>query len=235
MTNFNQQRVMVCVAHPDDELLGLGGSINKLVNDYGCIIKVVILGEGLTSREDNRNVEKFKSDLIQHKSNIKLAQKELGYQELSVYDFPDNRFDTVPLLDLIKVIEKEKDQFKPDLIFTHHGGDVNIDHKLTFDAVITACRPLESESVKSIITFETLSGTEWIPSSDPKKFNPNFYFSLSKQNLESKIKAMECYEFEKRDYPHPRSSKAILNRAEMWGISIGNSFAEAFQVIRSIN
>lgn len=235
MTNFNQQRVMVCVGHPDDELLGLGGSINKLVNDYGCIIKVVILGEGLTSREDNRNVEKFKSDLIQHKSNIKLAQKELGYQELSVYDFPDNRFDTVPLLDLIKVIEKEKDQFKPDLIFTHHGGDVNIDHKLTFDAVITACRPLESESVKSIITFETLSGTEWIPSSDPKKFNPNFYFSLSKQNLESKIKAMECYEFEKRDYPHPRSSKAILNRAEMWGISIGNSFAEAFQVIRSIN
>ena len=235
MTNFNQQRVMVCEAHPDDELLGLGGSINKLVNDYGCIIKVVILGEGLTSREDNRNVEKFKSDLIQHKSNIKLAQKELGYQELSVYDFPDNRFDTVPLLDLIKVIEKEKDQFKPDLIFTHHGGDVNIDHKLTFDAVITACRPLESESVKSIITFETLSGTEWIPSSDPKKFNPNFYFSLSKQNLESKIKAMECYEFEKRDYPHPRSSKAILNRAEMWGISIGNSFAEAFQVIRSIN
>ncbi len=176
MTNFNQQRVMVCVAHPDDELLGLGGSINKLVNDYGCIIKVVILGEGLTSREDNRNVEKFKSDLIQHKSNIKLAQKELGYQELSVYDFPDNRFDTVPLLDLIKVIEKEKDQFKPDLIFTHHGGDVNIDHKLTFDAVITACRPLESESVKSIITFETLSGTEWIPSSDPKNSTPIFIF-----------------------------------------------------------
>lgn len=235
MLDIKNKKILVVVAHPDDELLGLGGSINKLVNDYGCIIKVVILGEGLTSREDNRNVEKFKSDLIQHKSNIKLAQKELGYQELSVYDFPDNRFDTVPLLDLIKVIEKEKDQFKPDLIFTHHGGDVNIDHKLTFDAVITACRPLESESVKSIITFETLSGTEWIPSSDPKKFNPNFYFSLSKQNLESKIKAMECYEFEKRDYPHPRSSKAILNRAEMWGISIGNSFAEAFQVIRSIN
>ena len=233
--NINKQRILVVVAHPDDELLGIGGTINKLVNDYGCQIKVVILGEGLTSRADHRNVEKFKSELIQHKSNIQLAQKELGYQELSVYDFPDNRFDTVPLLDLIKVIEKEKDLFKPDIIFTHHGGDVNIDHKLTFDAVITACRPLASELVKSIITFETLSGTEWIPSSEPKKFTPNFYFILSEQNVECKIKAMECYKFEKRDYPHPRSSRAIKNRAEMWGISIGNTFAEAFQIIRSIN
>ncbi|MGK0376827.1 MAG: LmbE family N-acetylglucosaminyl deacetylase, partial [Patiriisocius sp.] len=139
------------------------------------------------------------------------------------------------LLDIIKVIEKEKDSFLPDVIFTHHGGDVNIDHQRTFEAVITACRPLEDERVKTIITFETPSGTEWRSPTDPRHFLPNLFFSVSEKNLNAKIEGMESYEFERRTYPHPRSPEALKIQAQRWGVMIGTRFAEAFCLVRSIN
>ena len=176
-----------------------------------------------------------KKDLLVHKKNILDSKKYIGYNSLGIYDFPDNRFDTVPLLDIIKVIEKEKNDFKPDLIFTHHEGDVNIDHKLTFQSVITACRPLKNEVAKNIICFETPSGTEWQPSSNSNQFIPNFFVSLSKKNIDSKINAMECYEFEKRAFPHPRSPKALKLRSQYWGMISGSEYAEPFNLIRSIN
>jgi LmbE family N-acetylglucosaminyl deacetylase len=120
----------------------------------------VILGEGITSRSHSRDTKLWEKELAILRKNIKSAQAAIGYQSISLYDFPDNRFDTVPLLDIIKVIEKEKVNFIPEVIFTHHGGDVNIDHQRTFQAVITACRPMVNECVKSIITFETPSGTD---------------------------------------------------------------------------
>ena len=137
-------------------------------------------------------------------------------------------------MDIITVIEKEKANFKPEVIFTHHGGDVNIDHQKTFEAVITSCRPMNSENVKTIITFETPSGTEWRASSDPRHFIPNLFIEVSEGNLAAKIKGMESYEFEKRPFPHPRSPEALKIRAQMWGIANGVSLAEAFQVIRHI-
>ena len=159
----------------------------------------------------------------------------IGYNTINLYNFPDNRFDSVDLLDLVKVIEKEKNKFKPSVIFTHHGGDLNIDHQKTFDAVMTSCRPMESEFVKTIITFETPSGTEWRASSDPKHFLPNLYFQISQENLDAKIKAMESYEFESRLYPHPRSPEALKIYAQKNGINVGVKFAEAFCLIRQIN
>ena len=226
---------MIVVAHPDDELLGLGATMNRLIKEENINTHVVILGEGITSRSDSRDPEKWEKELLVHRKNIKQAQESIGYHNVSIHDFPDNRFDTVALLDIIKVIETEKSNFQPDVIFTHHGGDVNIDHQRTFEAVITSCRPMENEKVLNIITFETPSGTEWRASSDPKHFIPNLFFSVNKENLESKIKGMESYEFEKRNYPHPRSPEALKIQAQRWGISIGKQYAEAFQVIRSIN
>ena len=225
---------MVIVAHPDDELLGLGASMNKLIKEEGALIHFVILGEGLTSRADKRDVVALKNELQVHKNNIKEAQKHIGYQSCSIYNFPDNRFDSVDLLEIIRTIEKEKDSFKPQIIFTHHGGDVNIDHQRTFEAVITACRPLKDEGVQAIITFETPSGTEWRSPSDPRHFLPNFFIEVDEQNIESKIKGMECYEFEKRGYPHPRSPEALRIQAKRWGIIIGKEFAEAFTIVRLI-
>ncbi len=226
---------MIVVAHPDDELLGLGASMNQLILDYGVQAHVVILGEGITSRADNRDVAKWEKELSIHRQNIKAAQKAIGYHSVSIYDFPDNRFDTVALLDIIKVIEKEKKEFNPDVIFTHHGGDVNIDHQRTFEAVITGCRPMSHEQVKTIITFETPSGTEWRASSDPKHFVPNFFISVSLKNIEAKISGMESYEFEKREFPHPRSSLALKIQAQRWGVAVGVHYAEAFQIIRTIS
>lgn len=235
LESLRNKKILIVVAHPDDELLGLGGTMNKLINEYGVTTHVVILGEGITSRSETRDIEVWENVLKIHKANIKSAQKAIGYHSVSVYDFPDNRFDSVALLDLIKTIEKEKTVFKPDIIFTHHGGDVNIDHQRTFEAVITACRPMEHENVKTIITFETPSGTEWRANSDPKHFLPNFFIGLSEENIDAKIKGMESYEFESRKFPHPRSPKALQIQSQRWGIAVGVEYAEAFQLIRSIN
>jgi N-acetylglucosamine malate deacetylase 1 len=232
---FKKKRILVVVAHPDDELLGLGATMNKFIKEQNCSVRVVILGEGLTSRSDNRNPEQWSQELKIHRQNIEMARKSIGYESVGIYDFPDNRFDTVALLDIIKVIEKEKEDFEPEIIFTHHGGDVNIDHQRTFEAVITATRPIQDEVVKTVITFETPSGTEWIASSDPRKFNPNLFIEVSEENISAKIKGMESYEFEKREYPHPRSPKALKILAQNRGIIVGKKFAEAFNIVRSIN
>lgn len=226
---------MVVVAHPDDELLGLGATMNRLITEFNITAHVVILGEGITSRSDQRDAEKWKKELDIHKKNIDTARKCIGYQSVSTHDFPDNRFDSVALLDIIKAIEKEKEKFSPDIIFTHHGGDVNIDHQRTFEAVITCTRPMANEKVTTIITFETPSGTEWRASTDPKHFIPNMFVEVNEKNLEAKVKGMESYEFEKRAYPHPRSPEALKILAQRWGVATGKKLAEAFVIVRNIN
>ena len=232
---FNNKKIMIVVAHPDDELLGLGATMNKLISESNVITHLVILGEGITSRSDNRDKPLWEKELEIHRKNIYAAQKCIGYHSVSIHQIADNRFDSVNLLDIIKIVEKEKEKFQPDVIFTHHGGDLNIDHQRTFDAVITCTRPMENEKVKTIITFETPSGTEWRASTDPKHFIPNLFFEVTEDNLNAKIKGMENYEFEKRKYPHPRSPEALKIQAQRWGISVGKPFAEAFVLVRQIN
>ena len=112
---------------------------------------------------------------------------------------------------------------------------MNIDHQITFNAVNTAFRPQPGEDFKGVLTFETPSSTEWISQNDPRKFNPNFFVELKKIDVDKKIAAMECYEFEKRVFPHPRSPKALLNRAIYWGVGVGLNYAEPFELIRYIS
>ncbi|MBV9988013.1 MAG: PIG-L family deacetylase [Chitinophagaceae bacterium] len=234
LESLRNKRILIVVAHPDDELLGLGASMNKLIREFNVHTRVVILGEGITSRAGHRDVDKWKEELSIHRTNAEKAQEAIGYHELSMHSFPDNRFDSVPLLDIIKVIEQERDSFMPEIVFTHHGGDVNIDHQRTFEAVITACRPLAEQPVKTIITFETPSGTEWRASTDPRHFVPNLFFVVREENVLAKIRAMECYTFEKREFPHPRSPRALTILANRWGVAVGAEFAEAFAIVRNI-
>jgi LmbE family N-acetylglucosaminyl deacetylase len=234
MMLFQNKRILVVVAHPDDEILGVGASMHHLIKNYNCQVRAVILGEGITSRAEQRDRTQWERELRIHRDNIYKAQRYIGYESVGIYDFPDNRFDTVALLDLVKVVEKEKQTFQPDVIFTHHGGDLNIDHRRTFEAVITATRPMAHEIVETILAFETPSSTEWQAFNHLNPFLPNFFISFEEENLEAKIKAMESYEFEKRPFPHPRSPEALRALSQNWGRVIGKPFAEAFILVRHI-
>lgn len=225
---------MVVAAHPDDELLGLGATMHKLIKEQNTNVHVVILGEGITSRSDTRDTEKWKEVLEEHHANINAAGGHIGYKSIHTYNFSDNRFDSHALLDIVKIIEKEKEEFKPEIIFTHNAGDLNVDHQLTFQAVMTATRPMEGEDVTTIISFETSSATDWQYSGHPEQFHPNYYVGISEDDLLAKLDAMSEYKFENRPYPHPRSLKALRTLAEYRGYTSGNQLAEAFEIVRMI-
>ena len=223
---------MVVAAHPDDELIGLGATMHKLIKEEAVIAHVVILGEGITSRSDTRDPEKWKKVLEEHHANMNAAGTHIGYKSINSYNFSDNRFDSHALLDIVKVVEKEKEEFKPDIIFTHNAGDLNVDHRYTFQAVMTATRPMADEKVKAVICFETNSATDWQYSRHPEQFHPNLYIEINEEDLQAKIDALAEYKFEIRDYPHPRSAKAMRVLAEYRGYTSGSEMAEAFEIVR---
>lgn len=226
---------MVVAAHPDDELLGLGATLHKLIKEQDAVVHAVILGEGITSRSDTRDTEKWKEVLEAHHSNMNAAGAHIGFTSIHSYNFSDNRFDSHALLDIVKVVEKEKEEFKPDIIFTHNAGDLNVDHRFSFQAVMTATRPMADEGVTTVITFETNSATDWQYGNHPENFHPNLYVEISEDDLQAKIDALKEYKFEIRNYPHPRSEKALRVLAEYRGYTSGCYLAEAFEIIRIIN
>ncbi len=223
------KRVLIVAAHPDDEILGCGGTAARLARE-GNEIFTMIVGEGITSRDENRQREIREKEIAQLKKQITEANQAIGVKDVFVYDFPDNRFDSVPLLDIVKEVDKVKTRVKPEIIFTHYGQDLNIDHRVTYNAVLTATRPMVEETVKEIYSFEVLSSTEW---NYPLSFSPDCFYDIT-GTIENKVKAMEKYRTELRDYPHPRSLKGIRQVAETWGMKTGIPYAEAFKTIRTI-
>lgn len=227
-----KHKVLVVAAHPDDEVLGCGGTILRHV-DAGDTVHVLIMAEGLTSRDNQRNVDSRKVELSElHKCAQKVSDY-LGVEELRMYQFPDNRMDSVDLLDVVKAVEKEVDEFCPDIVYTHHAGDVNIDHLITHKAVVTACRPLPGCTVKEIYFFETLSSTEWQISTADKVFMPQVYVDIDKY-VDKKNEALHIYDSEMRNYPHSRSYEAVDISAKNRGFTVGMFSAEAFMVGRII-
>lgn len=222
--------ILVVAAHPDDEVLGCGGTIAKFSSQKQDV-HILILGEGITSRE----IETFtdqKKEIRKLKNDAQKSAEIMGAKSISFESFPDNMFDSVPLIDLIKKIEFYIDTFRPNTIFTHHGGDLNIDHACTFRAVLTAARPLPESFVKTLVTFETLSSTEYSFGKTGHRFEPNLFIDIQ-PFLKAKIEAMEAYKGEIRHFPHPRSSKAIKNLAYSRGSTAGLTACEAFSIIRT--
>ncbi len=222
-------KILIIAAHPDDEILGCGGTAARLISQ-GFEAYTLILGEGITSRDDIRNKEKREREIVELKKQANEANNILGVKRVFFFDFPDNRFDTVPFLDIVKTIEKVKNEMKPGIVFTHYEKDLNIDHQITYRAVITATRPMKEETVKEIYSFEIPSSTEW---SYPLSFSPDIFFDIS-TTIDIKIKALERYKTELIEYPHPRSLKGIKLIAKVWGMKVGLNYAEAFKVIRII-
>lgn len=224
------KNVLVVAAHPDDELLGEGGTIRRLANQ-GICCRAVILGEGITSRA-NRRDDVDDADLKRLKQDAHAAAKLVGYTSIDFCDLPDNRFDGMDLLDIIKKLDVYLGKYAPDTIFTHHHGDLNIDHRRTCEAVLTACRPVGEYYVQRIYSFETPSSTEWnYTYAEP--FVPNVFFDIE-DTFEAKTQGMACYCSENALYPHPRSAQALRALAAYRGSNVGIQLAEGFMLLREI-
>ena len=154
-------------------------------------------------------------------------------KNLTVHDLPDNRLDTVPLLDVVKIVESLVERLQPEVIYTHHAGDLNVDHGVIHRAVLTATRPVTGQPVREIYAFEVASSTEWAFQRIEPAFRPNVFVDITR-TIEAKIAAMECYETEARKFPHPRSPEALRALATRWGSVVGCAAAEAFELVRSV-
>ena len=225
--------ILIIAAHPDDEVLGMGGTIAKHTSKKDNV-SIDYLATGITSRNKN-NSKKIKEnnlkDIKKLQNDAKKSAKSLKVKNVKFYDFPDNKMDGVELLDIVKIVEKEIRTLKPERIYTNHYNDLNVDHRVVFNATITACRPSSTLSVKEILCFEVLSSTEW---NFPYNFNANYFVNI-KGHIEKKIKAMKFFSGEIRKFPHPRSPENIRHAAGRWGTISGFLEAEAFELIRKFD
>jgi LmbE family N-acetylglucosaminyl deacetylase len=190
------------------------------------------LGEGMTSRHAQRSDADANQLEALHRQ-AQAAAAKLGVKRVLLHKLPDNRLDTVPLLDIVKLVEGLIEQVEPEVIYTHHAGDLNIDHGIIHRAVLTATRPVAENRVREIYAFEVPSSTEWAFQRIEPGFRPNYFVDITK-TIEAKIAAMECYETEARKFPHPRSPEALRAFAVRWGSVAGCGAAEAFELVRSI-
>jgi LmbE family N-acetylglucosaminyl deacetylase len=215
-------KILIIVPHPDDEVLGCGGTIVKhaLGGDeiYLCIVTKAYSPD-------------WSEDFLRNRSKeIKEANEILGIKKNYFLDFPTVKLDTIPQKELIGALSKVVNEVNPDILYVPHKGDLNKDHRLVFEASLVATRPA-NRKIKRILSYETLSETEWGHPIEP--FIPNVYVDIS-ETFERKIEAMKAYESELRQYPHPRSLEIIEVLAKKRGSEVGVNFAEAFILIREI-
>ena len=224
---LSNKRVLVVVAHTDDETFGCGGFIKKLSKKKNTI-GAISFTDGLGSRSNItlKKIEKRKEASIN-------ASKILGFNWLAQYNYPDNELDKVSLLEIVKIIEKHKKKFKPHIVLTHNFSDLNIDHRIISESTLTAFRPEPKEKLEQFITFEVPSATDFRVLKNKKNFVPNFFVNIE-NSLKSKIKAIKIYKDELKPYPHSRSLKGLKNLNKIRGNQCGLKYAEAFEIIRVI-
>jgi len=223
---------LVVAAHPDDEVLGCGGTMARMASE-GWAVHILILAEGATSRDPARDAAGRSDELSELKHCAREAADAVGAASLALADFPDNRMDSVDLLDVVKRIEEDIARHRPSRILTHCAHDVNIDHRVAHDAVIAAARSKPGGCVRELLFFEILSSTEWRPPSSLPPFAPTYYCDIS-EHIAAKLAALAAYGPELLDFPHPRSLRAVEHLAGYRGCTVGVAAAEAFEVGRII-
>ena len=224
------KRVIVVAAHPDDEVLGCGGTAARHALS-GDEVHVLIVAEGATSRAERRDDEQFGDMLDKLRNAANLAAERLGTRAPQLLGLPDNRLDTLPLLNVVKQVEAVFERVKPQVVYTHHAYDLNVDHGVVHRAVLTAARPLPGTTIEAIYAFETLSSTEWASPGAATTFIPTRFVDIG-QTFERKLSALKVYDAEMRPFPHARSLEAVEALARYRGASCGMQCAEAFVVVR---
>ena len=229
---MNGRRVLVVAAHPDDEVLGCGGTVRKWSN-LGAHVKALVLAQGVAARSGVPQ-EALPARIEELRSHAKESSMIIGYEGISFEDYPDNRMDSADLLDIVRSVERCVEDFRPHVVLTHHHGDLNIDHRICCQAVLTACRPLPGSPVCELLCFETPSSTEWGFPYYKNGFSPNCFIDIS-DTIEAKIDGMNCYKTEVRPSPHPRSPEQLYAIARRWGGVVGSEYAEAFEQVFRID
>lgn len=223
------KEVLVIAAHPDDEIIGVGGTVSRLAKE-GKKVRALVLATGITSRLKMAQEEKELIDNL--RSDARKSALQIGYSSIEFLNFPDNSMDSIPLLEIVKEIEKVLGHYEPDTVFTHFYGDLNIDHRIACEAVQVATRPKIHQSVKDIYSFEIVSSTDWFFTSN-NGFKPNVFIDISEE-IEQKKRALTYYNGEMQRFPEARSIEAIQSLNKFRGSTVGVNYAEAFQLIRSI-
>ncbi len=218
-------KVVILAAHPDDEILGAGATLAQHARN-GDAVHAVVMVEGATSR-----YEVAMRDALEAAG--RKAAQVIGMQSIRFERFADQRLDTVPLVEVTQRMEGILEELDPEVVYTHFPGDVNADHGVVARAAWTACRPYRFPRLHRFAAFETPSSTEWGWPLAGDTFAPNLYVGVE-STLETKVAALECYDSELRDYPHPRSARAIRERAAYWGSHVGRQAVEPFMVLREI-
>ena len=221
---------LVIAAHPDDEALGCGGTMARWAKE-GINVHLAFLADGVGARGEVDDTEQGALD--DRRDAAYRASEIMGAASVHFDDLPDNRLDSVPLLDITQRVEALIERYQPDTVLTHHAGDLNIDHRRVHQAVMTACRPQPGHPVQTILCFEVPSSTEWQVPGGGEPFVPNWFEDIT-GTLPQKLKALEAYAMEMRDWPHTRSIKAVEHLARWRGATVGVEAAEAFMVARCI-
>ncbi|WP_127578794.1 PIG-L deacetylase family protein [Paenibacillus koleovorans] len=215
-----KRTIMVVASHPDDELLGPGGTLRKLIKD-GHEVVTVLTAKG--RKEEDHHMRTF----------IERANASLGVKEVVWLALPNLELECAPLHQLNAQLEQLMQLHRPDTVFTHHYGDLNRDHQITFQAVATAARPIAGKPPVELICFETVSSTEWTPASENKTFKPNYYVDIT-DTMQDKLEALRHYDVEMRPFPHPRSYEGVEYLARVRGMTVGVPYGEAFEIVRRV-
>ncbi|OHE76668.1 MAG: GlcNAc-PI de-N-acetylase [Verrucomicrobia bacterium RIFCSPHIGHO2_12_FULL_41_10] len=221
--------ILVFAAHPDDEVLGCGGTIARYAHEEADV-HIVFFTDGINARSKNKEVI---AECAARKEGAKAAARILGAQLVIFGDFPDNRMDSVDFLDIVQFIERQVNFYTPEMILTHHANDLNVDHRLVHQAVVTACRPQPDHCVHTLLFFEVPSSTEWQTPASASVFAPNWFVDITKY-MSIRVRALEAYVEEMRTWPHSRSFHAVEHLARWRGATVGFEAAEAFMLGRNL-
>ncbi len=217
--------ILVIAAHPDDEVLGLGGTLRKHVED-GYNVQPIIFADGDQVRYGRGQHEALRQSCI-------ASCGELGIEEPIFVGLRDQQLDTYMQLELTQIIEEKVAEYEPNKVYIHHSGDINKDHQVLSEAALVACRSKPGSRINSILSYYVPSSTDWAPWVANRAFLPNWFEDIS-GTIERKLSALSNYESEIPPYPHPRSIKAITAQAQYWGNMVGVPYAEPFELLRAI-